>query len=64
MKTILVLLLIGIIVVSWILANAFSKPILNKMHNFYEDDKEGRKIANSLIGIIILVSFLIGYIAA
>jgi len=64
MKYILVLVLIGIIAVCWILANAFSKPVLNKMKNYYEDDVEGRQIANGLLGIMLLVSFLIGYIVA
>jgi len=64
MKYILVLVLIGIIAVCWILANAFSKPVLSKMHNYYEDDVEGRKIANMFILIMILVSFLIGLLVA
>ena len=64
MKYILVLVLLGIIGICWLCAHAFSKPILNKMMNYYEDDSEGRQIANMLIGIIILTSFLIGYIVA
>jgi hypothetical protein len=64
MKAILVILLIGVIGVCWIVANAFNKPVLNKMKNYYEDDIEGRQIANGLIGIMLLVSFLIGYIVA
>jgi hypothetical protein len=34
------------------------------MKNYYEDDVEGRQIANGLLGIMLLVSFLIGYIVA
>lgn len=64
MKIILILVFIGVIVICWISANAFSKPILNKMHNYYEDDLEGRQIANAFIGIIIIISFLIGYTVA
>lgn len=64
MKFILVLLLVGVIAVCWLLANAFSKPILNKMMNYYEDDTEGRQIANMLIGVIVLISFLVGYLVA
>jgi hypothetical protein len=60
MKAILVLVLLGIIAVCWLMANAFSKPILNRMHNYYEDDKDGRYIANIFIGVIAFISFLIG----
>ena len=42
------------------MANAFSKPILNRMHNYYEDDKDGRHIANFFIGLIAFISFIIG----
>jgi hypothetical protein len=64
MKYILILLLLGFILAFWFIANAMNKPILNKMHNYYEDDKNGRQFANILIGIIILIAFLIGYLVA
>jgi hypothetical protein len=64
MKAILVILLIGVIGVCWIMANAFNKPILNKMKNYYEDDTEGRQIANMFIGIMIMLAFLIGLLVA
>jgi hypothetical protein len=60
MKLILILLLIGFILVFWLIANAFSKPILNRMHNYYEDDKDGRHIANMFIGAMLVFAFLIG----
>ena len=60
MKAILVLILLGVIAICWLMANAFSKPILNRMHNYYEDDKDGRHIANFFIGLIAFISFLIG----
>ena len=62
MKYILILSLLGIIGLCWLLVNAFSKPILNKMHNYYEDDTEGRKIANILIAFILFIAFLVGLI--
>jgi hypothetical protein len=34
------------------------------MHNYYEDDKNGRQFANMLIGLIIILAFLMGYIVA
>lgn len=60
MKTIVSLLLIGFILVFWYLANIFSKPVLNKMKNFYEDDPTGRSIANIFIGLIIIASYILG----
>lgn len=59
-KAIGVLLIIGFIAVLWYLVNVFSKPILNKMKNYYEDDPVGRQIANLTIGMIILLSILLG----
>lgn len=59
-KAIGILVLIGFISVLWYLVNVFSKPILNKMKNYYEDDPVGRQISNLTIGIIILLSILLG----
>lgn len=60
MKIILVLLLVGFILVFWIVANAMNKPVLNRIHNYYEDDTEGRHIANIIIGIMLMIAFLLG----
>lgn len=64
MKILGIVLLIGIIGVAWIVANAFNKPILNRMHNYYEDDVEGRQIANSLIALMLFLSFILGILVA
>lgn len=61
-KAIGVLTLLGFIVVLWYLVHVFSKPILNKMQNYYEDDPAGRQISNLIIGIIICLSMLLGSI--
>lgn len=61
-KAIGILITIGFIVVLWYLVNVFNKPILNKMQNYYEDDPNGRQIANMIIGMIICLSMLLGYI--
>jgi hypothetical protein len=44
------------------MANIFSKPVLNRMSNYYEDDKDGRLIANILIGVCIVASVWIGHL--
>jgi hypothetical protein len=45
----------------WIVINAMTRPIYNKVHNMYHDDEKGRVIANYTIGAMIIVSFLLGY---
>lgn len=60
----MVLLLIGFMIVFWFLANMFSKPVLNRMHNYYEDDKDGRSIANIFIGMMLMIAFILGYIVS
>ena len=52
---------VGIIAVFWIVVNAMTRPIYNKMYNMYVEDEKGRAIANWTIGAIIVVSFLLGY---
>ena len=64
MKILGIVLLIGMIGVAWLVANAFNKPILNRMHNYYEDDVEGRQIANSLIALMLFLSFILGILVA
>jgi hypothetical protein len=61
-KALGILVIFGFIVVLWYLVNVFSKPILNKMQNYYEDDPMGRQISNLIIGIIIALSILLGKI--
>jgi riboflavin transporter FmnP len=45
----------------WIVINAMTRPIYNKMYNMYTEDEKGRTIANWTIAAMILVSFLLGY---
>ena len=62
MKLVLILLLMGFILILWYLSNIFNKPVLNRMHNYYEDDAVGRQIANVIMVIIIVLSLFIGYL--
>jgi hypothetical protein len=52
---------IGIILIFWIIINAMTRPIYNKMYNMYIEDEKGRAIANWTIAAMILVSFILGY---
>ena len=61
LKILLAAFAIGAIAMFWIIVNAMTRPIYNKMYNMYVEDERGRAIANWTIGAMILVSFLLGY---
>lgn len=61
LKILLAAFAIGCIVMFWIVINAMTRPIYNKIHNMYVEDEKGRAIANYTIAAMILVSFLLGY---
>jgi hypothetical protein len=61
LKILLASFAIGMIVMFWIIINAMTRPIYNKMYNMYIEDEKGRVIANWTIAAMILVSFLLGY---
>ena len=61
LKMLLAAFAIGAIAMFWIIINAMTRPIYNKIYNMYVEDDKGRAIANWTIGAIILVSFLLGY---
>lgn len=52
---------VGAICFFWIVINAMTRPVYNKMYNMYVEDEKGRSIANWTIGAMVLVSFLLGY---
>ena len=45
----------------WIVINAMTRPIYNKVYDMYHEDEKGRVIANWTILAMIIVSFLLGY---
>jgi hypothetical protein len=61
LKILLAAFAIGAIAMFWIIVNAMTRPVYNKMYNMYVEDERGRAIANWTIGAMILVSFLLGY---
>ena len=63
MITKILLLSCGIILLGlmFLVQNAFSKPIYNKMSNVWEDDELGRKFHNSIIIIMVVLAFIMGY---
>jgi len=60
MKTIAIIAFCAVILLLWLIANAMSKPIFNKMSKNFEFDDLGNTISNYCIFIIIIMSFLIG----
>jgi hypothetical protein len=61
LKILLSAFAIGSIAMFWIVINAMTRPIYNKMYNMYMEDEKGRAIANYTIAALIIVSFLFGY---
>ena len=61
LKILLASFAVGAIAMFWVIVNAMTRPVYNKMYNMYTEDEKGRAIANWTIGAIILVSFLLGY---
>jgi hypothetical protein len=53
---------IGTIIIgfSFLLHNALTKPIYNKMSNVWQDDPVGRQYANLLLVIMLLIAFYLG----
>jgi HAMP domain-containing protein len=60
-KIIILIFGISILLFFWIVINAMTRPVYNKLHNMYHEDEKGRVIANWTIGAMIVVSFLLGY---
>jgi len=57
-----VIFIIGILVIGFLFLvhNAMTKPIYNKMHNMWHDDSEGRKIANITLVVMLFIAFYLG----
>ena len=57
-----IIFIIGILVIGFLFLvhNAMTKPIYNKMHNMWYDDPEGRKIANITLVVMLFIAFYLG----
>jgi len=57
-----IIFIIGILVIGFLflVQNAMTKPIYNKMHNMWHDDPEGRKIANITLVVMLFIAFYLG----
>ena len=57
-----ILFITGIIVIGvlFLINNAMSKPLYNKMHNVWEEDPEGKKYANLTLTVMLFIAFFMG----
>ena len=57
-----IIFIVGLIVIGFLFLvhNAMTKPIYNKMHNMWHDDPEGRKIANITLVVMLFIAFYLG----
>lgn len=63
MKYLIMTLIAGTIVILWLLSDMYNTPVLNRMQNYYEEDKDNKHLANFLIGVMIVLSFILGTMA-
>jgi len=40
--------------------NAMSRPLYNKIHNVWEEDPEGKKYANITLTVMLFIAFFMG----
>ena len=57
-----IIFIVGLIVIGFLFLvhNAMTKPLYNKMHNMWHDDPEGRKIANITLVVMLFIAFYLG----
>jgi hypothetical protein len=46
----------------FLIHNAMTKPIYNKISNVWEDDPQGRRFANITLVFMLLIAFYLGYL--
>lgn len=59
-KGIVLILSVLIIGFLFLVHNAMSKPLYNKIHNVWEEDPEGKKYANITLIVMLLIAFFTG----
>jgi hypothetical protein len=57
-----ILFIIGLTTLGFLflINNAMSKPLYNKMHNVWEEDPEGKKYANMTLVVMLFIAFFMG----
>jgi hypothetical protein len=57
-----IMFIFGVIVLGFLFLvnNAMSKPLYNKIHNVWEEDPEGKKYANLALTVMLFIAFFMG----
>jgi hypothetical protein len=57
-----ILFIFGVMVLGFLFLvnNAMSKPLYNKIHNVWEEDPEGKKYANLTLTVMLFIAFFMG----
>jgi Na+(H+)/acetate symporter ActP len=57
-----IMFIFGVLVLGFLFLvnNAMSKPLYNKIHNVWEEDPEGKKYANITLVVMLLIAFFTG----
>jgi hypothetical protein len=57
-----ILFIFGVMVIGFLFLvnNAMSKPLYNKIHNVWEEDPEGKKYANLTLTVMLFIAFFMG----
>jgi hypothetical protein len=57
-----IMFIFGVMVLGFLFLvnNAMSKPLYNKIHNVWEEDPEGKKYANLTLTVMLFIAFFMG----
>jgi hypothetical protein len=57
-----IMFIFGVLVLGFLFLvnNAMSKPLYNKIHNVWEEDPEGKKYANITLTVMLFIAFFMG----
>lgn len=57
-----IMFIFGVLVIGFLFLvnNAMSKPLYNKIHNVWEEDPEGKKYANLTLTVMLFIAFFMG----
>jgi hypothetical protein len=57
-----IMFIFGVLVLGFLFLvnNAMSRPLYNKIHNVWEEDPEGKKYANITLTVMLFIAFFMG----
>jgi hypothetical protein len=57
-----IMFIFGVLVLGFLFLvnNAMSRPLYNKIHNVWEEDPEGKKYANLTLTVMLFIAFFMG----